>query len=205
MSKVQKMTIDAIKQQVMRIEGFELFVDGGPRKLIETCLRPNRQSSDETTVSDWLTQNFPSSGKNDVAVLLSSGKMAKRLTLKKVRASYPEDFRKLARVKKKAETKAEEAKTALKASQKKARLAQREVIKTVQEINVARKDGENEAGYDALDKALRNPGRYHERVIELCNKAIGNGHLETQNLMEFLLAAWTHAEKERDRLEQLAA
>ena len=201
MPATQKMSISEIKEQVIRVEGFELKFDCGPRKLFETNLHPSRKTSDETRVADWITNNFPNAKKTEINVILATGKIASRMSLGQVRTSYPDNLRSLAKGKAKVESKVEAVKSALKQKKREVREVKGQVIKTIKEINVARRDGESEAGYDALEKALRSPDRYHPRVIELCQPLIKDESIETQYLIERILALWTHAEKERDRLE----
>jgi len=74
------------------------------------------------------------------------------------------------------------------------------VQQTAQKINAAQRNAELGAAFEAIDKALRKPNSYHQRVKELCKKSISDGLHDTQVLIERMLAAWSHAEKEKDRL-----
>ena len=201
MSIVKKMSISEIKRQVMRIEGFELKFNCGPRKRFETNLNSIRKTSDDTRVVNWIHDSFPNAASNEIEVILGTGIVAKRRNLGQVRASYPHNLRKLAKSKEEIESKVETVKTALRASKKEVRQTKIEVLKTVREINIARKDGEVEAGYDALDKALRQPDRYHDRVVVHCKSLLKDDTIETLALIEKILALWTHSETERDLLQ----
>lgn len=203
---IEIMTVSAIKAQVIRVEGFDLQVEG--KRKLAASLHHKKQSDDEMTVSAWINENFPGVEKGVVSILNGKGQLAKRGdTLIKVRASYPSNFKLLAKQKNKVEKRAANTTTKLKEKNKTIRQAKGDLKKTVQQtalkINTAQRNAELGAAYDAVDKALRKPNTYHERVRELCKTATSSEGLhDTQALVERILAAWSHAEKEKDHLNK---
>ena len=190
----------AIKEQAIRVEGFELQIEGNSRRIIDTRLHKQRQSRGDMSVADWIRVNFPAAENRSISVIFANGRPAKRVDLQKVRASYPADFRKSAQEKKKTEKKVVNTTAQLKAKNKAIRQVKDDLKKSVQEINKAHRDGENNAALDALYKALRKQNAFHPSVEELCMTAISNGLQDTQTVIEWILAAWSHAEKEKDIL-----
>jgi len=203
MNNIKTMTVTTIKAQVIRVEGFALQVIG--RRKLAATLHDKKQTDGEMSVSAWLSENFPSAEKGVVSVLFGKGQLAKRGdTLEKVRASYPDNFKLLAKQKNTVEKKSANTTTKLKEKNKafrqiKGELKMSEQL-TVKKIHAAQRSAELGAAYDAVEKALRNQNPYHKRVKELCETAIADGLSDTQALIERMLAAWSFAEKEKDRL-----
>jgi hypothetical protein len=203
---IETMKIAAVKEQVRRVEGFEIRIGGDLRK-IDARLHSKRKSPGDMPVAEWIRKNFPSTEKGVVSVLYSGGRQAKGVDLLKVRADYPLGFGEDAKGKKKAEEMAADAKDQLEAEKKAIRQLKRdrkkiqlEIVKLVQLNNEAKKSGENGAAFQAIDKAIRDQNTFHPYVIEKCERAISNDSRETQVLIELILKHWSNAEKEKERL-----
>jgi hypothetical protein len=124
--------------------------------------------------------------------------------LEKVRNSYPEDYKRKAKLlaRERAGAGAIAAELAIKKDA--VRRAKQDYKKTkkaaVLGMQTALQTGERNAAFDAIETALHITDRFHPRVAELCKTAISNGLKDTQSLIERMLAAWSAAEDEKDRL-----
>lgn len=196
---IEKMTITAIKAQVIRVEGFDLEIEGGLRK-IDARLHTKRQSSGDKSVSQWISDNFPDVENVRIFILNAKGRPAKRNDLlKTVREGYSPNIKKIAKAKEKAEKKATDAAALVTDKEIVINRLKGDNKKSKGEVEAARQAGERGAALDALDIALQKIN-VHPRVKELCETAISNGLQETQALIERMLAAWSLAEKEKDIL-----
>lgn len=202
MNEQEKSTISQIRGQVNRVEGFDIKIVGKRKLLVN--LHDQKQTHGEMLVSTWISENFPDVEIGVVFVLFGKGRLAKRSdALEKVRESYPDNFKLLAKQKSAAEKTTANATIKLKEKNKAIRQVKSDLKRSVQQtalkINSAQKNAEHGAAYEALDKALRKKNMYHERVKELCETAILDGLYDTQAIIERILAAWSLAEKEKDR------
>lgn len=201
----ERMTIAAVKKLVFRVEGFRLEIKGNPRKEIDTILNQTKQSSGDMRVAAWIRGSFPNAEEGTISVDFFDGYSAgPKVMLRNVRASYPPEIIVLARKSESAEQAAVKIKAQLKAETKVVRQVKgalrKSEKKTVQKVNAAQQTGELNAALDALDKALRNQNVYHPTVKDFCEKTIKEGLQETQFVIEQILAFWSRAEKEKQRL-----
>jgi hypothetical protein len=205
MSNVETMAIAAIKEQVFRVEGFNLQINGKTRLVAR--LHKQKQTRGNMSVSEWLSENFPEVDKGVVDVLFPDGRPVRKsnqIILEAVRSRYPVDITKIAKASKKNEEKAGEINMKLKNEKKSSRQA-RASLKNVEEgvsqkVRNAGRNAERRAALEALDDAFQNPNAFHPRVNEIFENAIAKGLQHTQELIERILGAWSTAEKNKDEL-----
>lgn len=204
MHNPKAMSIAEIKKQVVRVEGFNIEINGGPNKKISTNLRKAKQTPGEVPLAGWIESSFPDTPKGEISVLRGNGHKIAKGTLDEVRASYPKDFR--AATKQKLKAQLEVANAFAQLAEKNARDrkktralkdARRDELNAVAETYRA---SEKVAALEAIESALRDTNRFHPRVVELCKTAIDQGLEDTQALIGRILKAWSVAEVEKDRL-----
>jgi hypothetical protein len=203
---MKPMTITEIKEQVSLVEGFNIEFGGRSTKKINANLRARNKSPGDKSVADWIANSFPETP-GDVFVLRGNGKRATRSNLANVRNSYPVDYKRGAKTlaREKAEAGAIAAKLEIKEEAvRRAKQVSKKIKKSaVLEVQTALQTGERNAAFDAIETALHNANRFHSRVAELCNTAISSGLEDTRSLIERILAVWSAAEDEKDRLNDL--
>lgn len=204
--KLKTMTVAEIMAQVRRVEGFDVSISHKAHKQINAKLR-ERRSDGNTTVSDWISKSFPECDKGTVTVLRHNGKPASRLTIETLRRDYPKTVQTQAKKIESVESEYEGVKVENNALKKKVSKTKRErktlEKEAAQTFNDAQKRAEQEAARETLDLLIREPNGYHQRVVDLCISYLAEEEMESKVLLRRILAAWSLAEVEKDRLNEL--
>lgn len=166
---MKSMTIAEIKEQVLRVEGFEVEIEGRSTKKIDANLHSKKKTSGDMLVAEWIANSFPEMTQ-EVFVLRSNGSRVARSSLEKVRNSYPEDYKRKAKLlaRERAGAGAIAAELAIKKDA--VRRAKQDYKKTkkaaVLGMQTALQTGERNAAFDAIETALHITDRFHPRVID---------------------------------------
>ena len=210
---MKKISIAEIKAHVEQTEGFSVEINGNANRTITTQLYL-RRAPGTMTVSQWIERCFPECVDGEVRVLRKPGSpAAKNTTLESVRKNYPENFRKIHKDRALKADKVRQSEATVAEQSKKLRAANKvnkqQAKANVTEVNQRQAASHEEAAWQALDQLVRNdqkrePARrlYHARAIELCQLMLQEEEMDTESVLKKILAAWSHAEIEKDRLTQ---
>jgi hypothetical protein len=207
MTKTVEMTVSDIKNQVFRVEGFKISIQG--KRRVPVRLNNGKQSRGSLSVAEWIEKSFPDRLDVSISVLFGDDRPVRQINMVKlegVRTTYPAGVKRIAQDKARAEKEVIVAKNKLKAKSKTMRQVKGEIksleLQTAQEINKAQIVGQASAALDAIECALKKQNSFHPRIVELYRRASNDGIHDTQELIDRILAAWSFAEKEKDRLAQ---
>lgn len=207
MNKTVEMTASDIKNQVFRVEGFKISIQG--KRLIPVKLNSAKQSRGRYSVAEWIKKSFPNMPGVHISVLFGDDRpvtQVKVTKLENVRSSYPSGVKGILQDKAHIEKNFTDVKEKLEAKKRTVRKVRGEIKKmekqSAQEINKAQIIGQAGAAQEAIELALKKQNSFHPRIQELCRNVCADGTLSTQEIIDHILAIWSHAEKEKDRLAQ---
>lgn len=210
MTKTVEMTVSNIKNQVFRVEGFRIEIVG--KRQVLARLNSGKQSRGSLSVSEWIEKSFPNRLDVSISILFGDDhpiRQINKVKLEGVRTTYPAGIKRIAQDKARAEKEVIVANSKLKATSKTMRQVKGEIKsleqQSAQQINKAKIVGQSEAAFDAIERALKKTNSFHPRILELYRMASNDGLHDTQEIIDRILAIWSFAEKEKDRLAQESA